>query len=361
MRIMTGLLAAVVLGSLAWVPALASPSAEAEILEALRLQEEGRHAEARSAYRKVLEASPDHPGALAGMALASLVNNEFAESERYGLRRLGLPEPSPSGVYVLVANAQALQGKADEAAATLRAGKAAWPEDESIRHQGGILLVAMGRYGDAVDDFAFCLQRSPYRAEYWKAIGDALAGEGAKGRAFAAYARALTLDNEEGEAKGVADEMWDLLFDDVRVDRSFTNIEAPAPDQPDARYRGAAETMGVALVAALRQDDRWREQTDAAFFAYALDTILQLVSAIHEPSRRDGFWRPFLFSYFDELRAEGHLEALAYDIRRAAEDPDAVAWGRANRDRVHRFRDWSERWSVDWNGTASSLDPPASR
>jgi tetratricopeptide (TPR) repeat protein len=354
-------LAAVALSWIAWVPTIPAPTAEADMLEALRLQEEGRNQEAGTVYQRILQERPDHPGALAGMALVSLVGNDFAASERYGARRLALPDLSPSGVYVLVANAQALQGKTEEAVATLRAGKAVWNEDESIRHQGGILLVAMGRYAEAVDDFAFCLQRSPYRADYWKAIGDALVGDGAKGRAFAAYARALTLDSEEDEAKDVADEMWHLLFDDVRVDRSFTNIEAPAPDQPEARYRGAAETMGVALVAALRQDDRWREQTDAAFFAYALDTILQLVSAIHEPSRDDGFWRPFLFSYFEELRAEGHLEALAYDIRGAAEDPDALAWGRAHRERVSRFRDWSERWSVDWNGAPESPRRPGSR
>lgn len=360
MRRMHGL-AGLVLGLIAWAGAAATAYPEAEILEALRLQEEGRHSEARAVFQGVLADHPDHPGALAGMALSSLVANEFAASEGYGLRRLALAERSPSGMYVLVANAQALQGKVDEAVSTLRAGKEVWPKDEAIRYQGGILLVAMGRYTDAVDDFAFCLQQSPYRADYWKAIGDALAGDGAKGRAFAAYARALTLDSGRDEAKDVADEMWDLLFDDVRIDRSFTNIEAPAPDQPDARYEGAAETMGVALVAALRQDDRWREQSDAAFFAYAVDTILGLVSAIHEPSRADGFWRPFLFSYFDELRAAGHLEALAYDIRVAAEDPDAMAWGRANRDRLHRFRDWSERWSVDWNAAVTGGSRPASR
>lgn len=346
MRKPTGLLAAFLLSS-ATVWAQAPPTPEVALVDAVSLQEEGRHEEARALYARILEARPDHPAALAGIALASLVLGDFEASERYGTSRLRLTDPAPAGVFVLVANAQALQGKGDDAAATLEAGKATWPADETIRYQGGMLRIALGRYGEAVDDFAFCLTRSPYRADYWKAIGDALAADGAKGRAFAAYARSLTLDAGAGEAKDVADEMWELLFDDVRVDRSFTNIAAPAPDQNETHFRAAAETMGVALVAALRQDDRWREQTDAAFFAYALDTILKLVSAIHEPSADDGFWRAFLFSYFDELRDAGHLEPLAYDIRRAAEDPDAVAWERAHRERMSRFRNWSERWAVN--------------
>ncbi len=349
MRTPTGLLVSILLlHSTTW--AGASPIADSALVDAVALQEEGRHEEARALYERILSDRPDHPAALAGIALAALVLGDFEASERYGISRLRLPEPAPPGVFVLVANAQALQGKGDAAAATLEAGKSAWPLDETIRYQGGILRIALGRYGEAIDDFAFCLERSPYRADYWRAIGDALAADGAKGRAFAAYARSLTLDAEASEAKGVADEMWDLLFDDVRVDRSFTNIAAPAPDQTEARYRAAAETMGVALVAALRQDDRWREQTDAAFFAYALDTILKLVSAIHEPSVDDRFWREFLFAYFEELRDAGHLETLAYDIRRAAEDPDAVAWERAHRDRIRRFRNWSERWAVNRSG-----------
>jgi tetratricopeptide (TPR) repeat protein len=349
MRKPKGLLAAVLfLSATAW--AQVPPTPDAALVDAVELQEEGRHEEARALYARILAERPEHPAALAGIALASLVLGDFEASERYGTSRLRLPEPAPAGVFVLVANAQALQGKGDAAAATLESGKAAWPIDETIRYQGGILRIALGRYGEAVDDFAFCLERSPYRADYWRAIGDALAADGAKGRAFAAYARSLTLDAEAGEAKGVADEMWELLFDDVRVDRSFTNIAAPAPDQSETRYRAAAETMGVALVAALRQDDRWREQTDAAFFAYALDTILKLVSAIHEPSADDRFWREFLFAYFDGLRDAGHLETLAYDIRRAAEDPDAVAWGRTHRERMNRFRSWSERWAVNRTG-----------
>lgn len=349
MRVVLGVL---VVTFLSFGPAVAEapPSPEAELLEAVRLQEEERHAEARAIYHRILERRPDHPGALAGLALSGLLAGEFEESERYGVQRLRLPEPSPAGVYVLVANAQALQGKGDLAVATLDAGKSAWPQDESIRYQSGILLVALGRYGEAVNDFADCLKRSPYRADYWKAIGDALAGEGAKGRAFAAYARSLTLDTAKGEAKDVAEEMWQLLFDDVRVDRSFTTIAPPSQDQTEAGYEGAAETMGVALVAALRHDVAWREQSDAAFFAYALDTILKLVSAIHEPAGDDGFWRPFLFSYFDQLRDAGHLESLAYDIRLAAEDPDAMAWGRSHREKMDRFRAWSERWAVEWTG-----------
>lgn len=325
------------------------PSApDTELIEAARLQEEGRHTEAREIYRGILAQRPNHPGALSGAALAALVAGDMAEAEALGARRLAMPERAPSGVYVLVASARALQGSRDGALETIRAGKAVWPGDETIRHQGGLLLIALGRYDEAIEDFSYCLKRSPYRADYWRAIGDALVADGAKGKAFAAYARALTLDGSRDEAKDVAREMWDLLFDAVREERSFTTIAPPSASQSDERYRGAAEAMGMALVAALRQDDDWRERSDAAFFAYALDTILKLVSALHEDERGDGFWRPFLFAYFDELRAAGHVEALAYDIRRAAEDPEAVAWGRSNREKLVRFRDWSERWAVDW-------------
>jgi len=110
--------------------------------------------------------------------------------------------------------------------------------------------------------------------------------------------------------------------------------------------------MGLALLAALRRDAKWAGQSDARFFAYALDTSLQLVSALHGSKTHNEFWGPFVLDYFDEVRAAGHMEALAYDVRRATGDPEVAAWRAKNPQKVTAFRDWSERWSVNWSEVA---------
>jgi len=83
-----------------------------------------------------------------------------------------------------------------------------------------------------------------------------------------------------------------------------------------------------------------------------LDTSLRLISALHGKETRDLFWGPFVLDYFDEVRAAGHMEALAYDVRRATGDPEVAAWQARNPQKVNAFRDWSERWSVNWSEVA---------
>jgi len=46
------------------------------------------------------------------------------------------------------------------------------------------------------------------------------------------------------------------------------------------------------------------------------------------------------------------MEALAYDVRRATGDPEVAAWRANNAQKVNAFRDWSERWSVNWSEVA---------
>jgi hypothetical protein len=170
----------------------------------------------------------------------------------------------------------------------------------------------------------------------WRTFGDALSLVGAPGRAFAAYVRSLTLSTDEARSREVAASLWSVLF-----------RGAAGASVSDASEK--AEAKGLALVAALRRDTKWVGQSDARFFAYALDTSLQLVSALHGSKTRSAFWGPFVMDYFDEVRAAGHLETLAYDVRRSSGDPDVQRWLSQHSDKVEAFRTWSERWSVRWS------------
>jgi len=170
-------------------------------------------------------------------------------------------------------------------------------------------------------------------AAEWRALGDALSATGAPGRAFAAYVRSLTLESDDTRAREVAADLWHVLFE------GSAGVSAS-----DASEK--AEAKGLKLVAALRRDSSWVGKSDAGFFAYALDTSLRLVSALHGRETADLFWGPFVLDYFDEVRAAGHMETLAYEVRRATGDPDVVRWCAQNSGKVEAFRNWSERWSV---------------
>jgi len=151
--------------------------------------------------------------------------------------------------------------------------------------------------------------------------------------------RSLTLETDETRSKAVAADLWQVLFEGA--------AGAPISDASEK-----AEAKGLALLAALRRDGTWAKASDAGFFAYALDTSLRLVTALHGRESSDMFWRPFVLDYFDGVRAAGHMEALAYSVRRATGDPDVARWCAQNSGKVEAFSNWSERWSVRWPAVA---------
>jgi tetratricopeptide (TPR) repeat protein len=237
----------------------------------------------------------------------------------------------------------------------LEDGLALWPDDEALRFNLALSFAAQGKTESAVLAFEECLRRSPYSVLTWRALGDTLYDAGARGRAIVAYTRSMTLEDEPGRSGEIARRLWEMILDGVPETAGSgappQRIRLPRGPTGSSEDDSSAEAVAVSVVGALRYDEAWRAKSDASFFAYALDTVLDVVSAIHSEPQRGGFWGPFVLSYFDDMRAAGHMEALAYDIRCAAGDADAEHWRLEHATEVRRFRERSARWAVDWLST----------
>ena len=336
MRILTRTLRSALLASLAVAPALADEPPSDRLLAAASLQEAGNHQEAIALLEQIREIDPRNPQVLYGLALSLYAVGDDREAAHVGSTLLAEAKDAPADLYVIVGSAYGRMRAWEKSEEVLAQGLSAWPDSLALRIQHAISLEGLGRLDEAVVELEGCLKRSPYEASLWRALGDALSTAGAPGRAFAAYVRSLTLENDEARSKQVAADLWQVLF------RGAVGVSSS-----DASEK--AEAKGLALVAALRRDSSWAGKSDASFFAYALDTSLRLVSALHGRQTRDLFWGPFVMDYFDEVRAAGHMEALSYEVRRATGDPDVERWCRQNVGKVAAFRDWSERWSVNYS------------
>ena len=345
MRIVAGLLLAVVVTTR---PSASGGSADPlsdRLLIVAKLQEAGSHHEAIEILEQIREVDPQNGTVLYGLALSLYAVGEDREAAHIGETLIGESkgQAAPADIYVIVGSAYGRLRWWSKSEAILRDGLVAWPDHQALRIQHAISLEGLGRLDEALVELQGCVKRSPDEASLWRALGDCLSAAGSPGRAFAAYVRSLTLEDDEGRAKDVATSLWGVLF------RGAAGVSAS-----DASEK--AEAQGMALLAALRNESRWAHQSDASYFAYALDTSLRLVSALHGKETRDLFWGPFVLDYFDEVRAAGHMEALAYDIRRATGDPDVTRWRAQNNDKVAAFRNWSERWSVKWSRIGATGD-----
>jgi tetratricopeptide (TPR) repeat protein len=323
------------------MPALADEAGQPSdrLILAGQLQAAGNHVEAIEVLRQLRSEDPGNRQVLYGLALSLYAIGEYREATHVGAEVLAAQERAPADLFVIVGTAHGRLREWETSERILGAGLMLWPESDALRIQHAVSLEGLGRFDEAIAELESCLKRSPYEASLWRALGDALSTAGAPGRAFAAYVRSLTLEGDEERAREVAANLWSVLFQGTT-----------GPTASDATER--AENKGMALIAALRRDDRWNGKSDATFFTYALDTSLRLISALHGKETRDLFWGPFVLDYFDEVRAAGHMEALAYDVRRATGDPEVAAWQARNPQKVNAFRDWSERWSVNWSEVA---------
>jgi tetratricopeptide (TPR) repeat protein len=306
------------------------------LLAAARLQESGNHKEAIALLEQIREIDPRNPQVLYGLALSLYAVGDFREAANVGESLLADEKDAPGDLYAIVGSAYGHLRSWEKSEEVIRRGLNAWPDSPALKVQHAISLEGLGRIDEAVVELEGCLRRSPYEPSLWRGLGDALSATGAPGRAFAAYVRSLTLETDETRSKEVAADLWKVLFEG-------------AADASPSDASEKAEAKGLALLAALRRNGTWAGASDARFFAYALDTSLRLVSALHGQNTADLFWKPFVLDYFDEVRAAGHMETLAYTVRRATGDPDVARWCAQNSGKVAAFQSWSERWSVHWS------------
>jgi len=315
------------------------------LIAASRLQDAGNHQEAIALLEEIREIDPRNPQVLYGLALSLYAVGDYREAAHVGETLLAEQKNAPGDLYVIIGSAYGKLGAWDRAEAIFTDGLAVWPDSATLRVQHAFSLEGLDRLDEAVVELEGCLRKSPYDPSLWRAFGDALSATGAPGRSFAAYVRSLTLETDEERSKAVAADLWHVLFQG-----------SAGASVSDASEK--AEAKGLALLAALRRDGSWAKASDAGFFAYALDTSLRLVSALHGRETADMFWKPFVLDYFDGVRAAGHMEALAYTVRRATGDPDVARWCAQNSGKVEAFETWSERWSVRWPAVAEHPSRP---
>lgn len=332
-----------------------SPEILERLLEGVELHELGNYDGAIEIYHQILEVHPNDPDTLYELTLSTYGKGDYPGVVSLAERILGEHLDDRSGIYVLLGSAHGLLGDWAKGEEILRNGLSMWPDDGALRFNLGISLAGQKKFDEAADEFETCVRLTPYVAGAWRALGGTLDSAGFRGRAFAAYARSLTIEADGEPAEEVAKRIWELLFDGVEPGKPAPSgsgtiriaIKIPRHADGTIQAAGTTESMGMSLVAVTRYDDEWKGKSDARFFAHAVDEVLRLLSALNRKGTADAFWGPFVFSYFDQVRAEGHMEALAYHIRLSTGDLDVLRWQLGHRDQVGAYRDWTDRWVVN--------------
>jgi hypothetical protein len=214
----------------------------------------------------------------------------------------------------------------------------------------GVNLGQQHRVAEANDEFQETIRLKPAHASSWRALAIGWAQTGKRPQAFAAFARFLTLESTGPRAESAAKQLEPLLFQGVEnkgTDASgklqiTLNIDADAAKKDE--MTGALNT-GMSIAAANRWVEEWKDRSDEEFFAHAFVTVMSIFEETGaKDSKTDAFWREAVVPYFREARTRGHLEAMAWDIRRSLQDEENAAWLATHADAVETYRAWSAAW-----------------
>jgi len=318
---------------------------------AIGLHDRGQYEAAIGAFGDLLAAHPDSPTLLCELANSCMAAGKYDDAVLQAER--GLEYPGVTRPFCANVLGSALDAKGD-----LKKGEKVFrkpikesPDVALLHFNLGINQSQQERIPAAIEEYQVALRLNPRHAGGWRALAMAWQNTKVRPRAFAAFARFLTLEPTGARAEWAAKQLEVLFFQGVEnkgIDPSTGkgNINITL-DIGNGKKNEATDALstGMSIVAASRWIEEWEDQSDSVFFAHAFESVM---SIFEETDAADGkeapFWRESVLPYFREARQAGHLEAMAWDIRRSQKDTEIAAWLEAHAEQVQGYRTWSSAW-----------------
>jgi tetratricopeptide (TPR) repeat protein len=327
---------------------------KARYAAAISLHDSGQFAAAVAAFRDLLAARPDDPNVLCELANSCMAAGNPAEAARLAERGLGLPGSIRPFCANILASSLDDQGEYKKGEKIFRQAIKESPKAPLLHFNLGINQAQQNRMPEAIEEYEAALRLNPGHAGGWRALAIAWQNTKARPRAFAAFARFLTLEPTGVRAEWAAKQLQELLFQGVEnkgpdpdTGKGQINITLEAGKGKKIEAVDALST-GMSIVAASRWLDEWKDQSDAVYFAHAFESVVSIFEEMDTTGDdKSHFWSESVLPYFRAARKAGHLEAMAWDIRRSQKDVAIASWLEAHADQVGNYRTWSSGWKPE--------------
>jgi predicted O-linked N-acetylglucosamine transferase (SPINDLY family) len=223
--------------------------ADAGFIEAVRLHQAGRVAEAADGYRRVLALDPQRADVLFNLAVALRQQGRLDEAVAT-YRRTVAVKPDYADAHFNLGNVLMALGRAGEASDAYRAAVAAKPDFARAYGNLGVALKEQGRREEAVAAYRQAVTLAPDYAEAHASLGHLLSDLGRRDEAIAAYRDAIRLQPGHAEAHC---NLGTLLFEQgahAEAAAAYARAIAAKPDYAEAHYN-----LGNLLKAQGRRDE----------------------------------------------------------------------------------------------------------
>ena len=323
-----------------------------QVQAAIALHDAGDYQGAIAGYRALLDVNPKDPWVLYEIAYSSLLAGHHEAAIKYAKRSVAVSSDYKLPCSLVLASSYDLLGKWKKGEKALRVALEEFPDNPLVHYNLGVNLESQGEFEEATTELQAAILLKPDHANSWRALAQTQKKRGYRARALVIYTRYLTVAPESTMSAAIAGTLWDQLFAGVTHDpmvgkdgKGETTITTePPPDKNDSDAM-AAESVSMALVAASRFLDEHTSKTDVQYFAHALEKVVTILWELDEHSpNQQSFWSRYVISYFRSAAEAGHLEAMAYEIRRSLENEEIGQWIQSNREAVDAYRKWHKLW-----------------
>lgn len=305
-----------------WAAPVDTEAFKEQFGEAIRRHDGGDYAGAISIYRSLLKDRPHDPNLVYEISLSMMMGKSppdeliaFAEKE-LASKTQQLPQ-----LYASLASAYDDRKEFAKGEAALRKGLKTGPKSVDLHFNLGINLSMQGRPSEAVASLHTAAQLKPQWSSVWRSLAMALDDDGKRFDAILARVRFVVTEPRTQRGGIAAQKIWAALM--YGVEKGEKQVTLTVGKNPDV------DDLYLTMLGAQRYAG-FEKRSDGEFFVHALS---QLVDAARPGQLtpkgqkvKPTALRATLASFFVDAQKAGVLEALAWEVRRAAGDREAQNW-----------------------------------
>ncbi len=306
---------------LAAAPPITSDAYREQLTEGLRRHDAGDLDGALTVYQAMLEIWPHEPTVVYELCLTRSAEGApsddliaFMEAE---LKVIKKPLPQ---LYSLLGSLWDGKGELQRGEKWFRLGVSQQPRSADLRFNLGVNLAMQRRGADAEKELVAAAALAPHRPGIWRTLGVLLSEANRRTDSILARATFVLLEPDSERGMTGARAIEPLLTQGITRRDGKIEVSVSNPDDMMLQLLAAAH---------LGKEDA---DSEGQFFVKTLTALVRDAQERPQKPTRAAAAKVFL-----EAQKAGCLEAAAWEVRRAASDPEASKWFETHREEDERF------------------------
>ena len=330
----------------------ASPTTDAHmpIIQAgIALHDQGRYDDAIKKYQQVLAENPDDVLALYEMGYAYSAKKDYRKSLEIAYQGATYKSKHLASFYVLIGNALDNLNESDKALKVYQTALIWYPDNALLRFNLGVTQLRLNKLAEAKVSMKQTMMADPnYRSSHYF-LSQLYYQENYTLPAIMALCRFLQVEPRSQRSAPALQALKVIVQGGAQKNEKGQTHITVNPNTKTEEGDFAALELSLAILGSTRSLEKFRDKTDAQWFAYCLVFLFEMMNEKSDSAKGSGFAWNYYRPYFLEMVRLHHVETFAYFIQQSDNSPECIRWLEQNPAKVEAFLAWSKDF-IWYNG-----------